>query len=722
MHTDETGRARKSSILIIDDLADNLRLLRRMLASRGHLVHPVTSGVAALRLLESRTPDLVLLDIVMPEMNGFEVCRRIKEDRRLHDIPVIFLSGIEGVSDKVKGFQAGGVDYIVKPFQREEVIARIETHLLLHDLQKRLEQRVEQRTAELAAAYSALHQSEERFRSLYHDTPSTYLMVIPDGVVRLINRFGQTQLGYEASEVIGLPVLQLLPDDDRDKAATQLSQCTASPGQVFYWELRMIRKDGALIWMKATARAVYDQEGAMAVLMVCEDITERRIAEERIHYLAHHDSLTGLPNRVLMKDRLEQSIAQARRADQPVAILFLDLDGFKHINDSLNHHIGDRLLCAVANRLQDCLRKGDSIARVGGDEFVLVLPAPTDSQAAAHVARKILDALDDDFAIAGHKLHISASIGISLFPTDGTDTESMQRAADTAMYYAKARGRGTFQFFTPALNAAAQNRLTVETQLRQALAEGQFELYYQPQVNIETGQVFSAEALLRWRQPGKDPTMCCEFITVAEDSGLILPIGLWALREACLQLRRWHMEGYTDMHIAVNLSARQFYQPRLYDTVMEVLRDTGLPPSALELEITESVFVQQNDENLALLHQLSAAGVQLSLDDFGTGYSSLSYLQRFPFHALKIDRAFVNGIDRNANQTALVAAIIAMAQSLHLRVIAEGVENLEQASFLKNHGCLVAQGYYYGKPVPAAVFSEVLRTKPRGIRQSYGVS
>jgi diguanylate cyclase (GGDEF)-like protein/PAS domain S-box-containing protein len=736
MANEPASGALKGRILIIDDTADNLRLLRTILVERGHMVHPAPSGAAALRFLESALPDLILLDIAMPRMDGYEVCRQIKASQRTREIPVIFISAMEEVQQKLRAFSTGGVDYIVKPFQQAEVIARIETHLLLRDLQKSLAERVEQRTAQLAAANAllqaeiaeresaetALRLSEEQFRALYHDTPSMYLMLNPNGIVKLINRFGLMQLGYTPEEVVGRSVLDLFHISDQAAAAAYLRQCAADAEQLFHWELRKVRKDGTVIWVKETARAVYEPDGSRVLLVVCEDITERKRAEERIHYLAHHDALTGLPNRILMQDRVDQYIAQAQRQKLSVAMLFLDLDGFKHINDSLSHHIGDKLLRAVALRLQECLRKGDSIARLGGDEFVLTLPALTDTQAAAQVAQKVLEALEDDFNINGHKLHISGSIGISVYPSDGKNTESLLRAADTAMYHAKAKGRRNYQFFTPALNAAAQQRLDLQTKLRKALSEGEFELHYQPQVNMENGEIFAAEALLRWRQPGMKASLCSEFIGIAEESGLILPIGLWALREACMQLKHWRAEGHPAMRIAVNFSARQFYQPHFRETVMEVLNDSGLPPEALELEITESVLVQHNEENMELLKQLSETGVQLSLDDFGTGYSSLSYLQRYPIHVLKIDRSFVSGIDRDASQTALVSAIIAMAQSLHLKVIAEGVENAHQADFLRRHGCLRAQGYYYGMPIPGASFSELLRDNARAVRQPFGTA
>jgi len=436
---------------------------------------------------------------------------------------------------------------------------------------------------------------------------------------------------------------------------------------------------------------------------------ERKQAEERISYMAHHDSLTGLPNRVLLQDRLKQAVAQAQRMQKIVAVMFIDLDYFKHINDSLGHQVGDRLLQLVAHRLQLCLRRGDSLARLGGDEFVLVLPAVDEERAAAMVAQKILDELAMPFQVDSHQLHAGCSIGISLYPNDGDDADSLMRAADTAMYHAKEKGRSNYQFFTQSLNAAAQHRLVIANCLRQAIPRGEFSLHYQPQVDIGTGRICSAEALLRWQQPERGSIAPNEFIPIAEETGLILPIGEWVLREACAQLRRWRDAGYLELGIAVNLSARQLMQPGFADLVARILAETGVPPTALELEITESVLMQPSEENLAPLLQLSGMGLQLSVDDFGTGYSSLSYLKRFPIHALKIDQSFVRGIGQQQNDVAIVNAIIAMAQSLHLKVIAEGVETAEQATFLSTHRCLYGQGYFYSRPVPAEAFEALLR-------------
>jgi diguanylate cyclase (GGDEF)-like protein len=454
-------------------------------------------------------------------------------------------------------------------------------------------------------------------------------------------------------------------------------------------------------------------ELANAVAALRTEIGERKMAEEHIRYLAHYDALTGLPNRVLLQDRLSQAIAHGHRKHTQVAVLFIDLDYFKHINDSLGHRMGDRLLKVVSRRLQECLREGDSVARLGGDEFVLCLPFLADSNDAATVAQKVQAALNETFVVDANELHVSASIGISLYPDDGVTVEALMSAADTAMYHAKEKGRRNYQFFTSELNKAVQQRVELEQRLRYALTRGELELHYQPQVDLVSGRIFSAEALLRWIQPGKAPISCGAFISIAEETGLILSIGEWVLKQACKQLKLWHDAGHSSLKMAVNLSPRQFYQPGFQHTIKDIIDESGLSAGSLDLEITEGILLQRNEDNLSALHQLSDMGIQLSVDDFGTGYSSLAYLQRFPVNALKIDQSFVRDINRDHNATALVAAIIAMAHSLDLKVLAEGVETAEQISFLQEHGCLSAQGYYYSKAVSADDFEALLRGQSR---------
>ncbi|HEX7651052.1 MAG TPA: EAL domain-containing protein, partial [Noviherbaspirillum sp.] len=387
-------------------------------------------------------------------------------------------------------------------------------------------------------------------------------------------------------------------------------------------------------------------------------------------------------------------------------------DHFKDVNDTLGHAIGDSFLNEIAERLEGVVWPEDIVARHGGDEFVIVLNGANAPRARA-VAEVLLEKLSEPVLVDGVSLPASASIGITLCPDDGRDAATLMRNADTAMYHAKERGRGNFQFFTQALNRAAQWRLTLGNALRNAIAHHELVVYYQPQVNMADGRIFSAEALLRWHRPGKEAISCNEFITVAEETGLILPIGEWVLREACRQLKEWHELGFDELTIAVNLSPRQFFQPDFLGMVRDVLHQSRLSAGSLDLEITEGMLMQRTEDNVATLKQLSGMGVKLSVDDFGTGYSSLAYLQRFPVDALKIDRSFISGIDQDRNHTALVGAIISMAHSLHLNVLAEGVETPEQIRFLQSHGCRSAQGFYYSEPVPAGEFTTLLRKQQR---------
>lgn len=455
-------------------------------------------------------------------------------------------------------------------------------------------------------------------------------------------------------------------------------------------------------------------ELAGTIVALHAEIAEREQAEARIRYMAHHDALTGLPNRELLQDRLAQAIAYAHRHGTKVALLFIGLDNFKQINDTLGHSVGDRLLQLVAARLQLGVREGDSLARSGGDEYALCLASPIAVAEAARVAQAALDALSEPYDVQGSALHVGASIGISFYPEDGADVSTLMRAADTAMNHVKARGRGGYHFFTQALNQAAQHRVAMEGRLRQALAKGELLLHYQPQVDMASGAIFSCEALLRWRRDGAEPVSCPEFIAIAEETGLILPLGEWLLRQACGQLKQWQQDGYPQLRMAVNVSPRQFYQPHFCDMIVAILAEAGLAANSLELEITESLLLQRSDEVLDILNRLGAMGIALSVDDFGTGYCGLAYLQRFPVHALKIDQSFVQAIGRDRHAAALITAIVSMGNSLDLKVLAEGVETAQQVDFLLSHGCRTAQGFYYSAAVPADAFVTLLSKHNHG--------
>ncbi|MEC5215269.1 diguanylate cyclase (GGDEF)-like protein [Actimicrobium sp. GrIS 1.19] len=582
--------------------------------------------------------------------------------------------------------------------------------------QLRSQSQAEQATAQISAALSA---SEQTMRELVEMLPAAVYVCDAQGRIESFNRSAVELWGRAphrddpAERFCGGYGRYTLGGVFVPRNATPMAEVLRSGVPATNRELVYERPDGSRRTAILNIIARRDSHGVLTGAISClTDITERREAEERIHYMAHYDALTGLPNRILLQDRMNQAITVAQRSGGKVAVLFLDLDNFKHINDSLGHLVGDRLLRMVANRLRQCLRGIDSVARLGGDEFVLTLAAVAGPRDASSVAQKILATLNEPCLIDGNLLHIDGSIGISLYPDDGIDVESLMRAADTAMYHAKRRGRSNYQFFTAALNVAAQQRFDVESRLRQALARHELTLHFQPQIDLHSGRIVSAEALLRWSPDGKPTVSCGSFIAIAEETGLILPIGNWVLRQACHQLRRWHESGFERMQIAVNLSARQFYQPGFLRMVNDALTEAGVSPSALELEITESILMQRSSDNIATLGQLKAMGIKLSVDDFGTGYSSLAYLQRFPLHALKIDQSFVRGIGTDSNDTALVIAIIAMANSLRLQVVAEGVETDEQAAFLREQGCAIGQGFHFGKAVTGDRMLELLRSTP----------
>jgi len=481
-------------------------------------------------------------------------------------------------------------------------------------------------------------------------------------------------------------------------------------GMVHNVEVEVFHRDGTKKWLLVNLRAVRNAEGAVILHEgTVEDITERKVAEGRVQFLAYYDSLTGLPNRALLHDRLINALANARRRGEKVALLFIDLDRFKNINDSLGHSVGDCLLQEVATRLRSLAREQDTVARLGGDEFLVVLNAITDIGDIAVVAERILKAFHCEFVVQGHSFNISCSLGVSVSPEHGEDVETLVKHADAAMYRAKEKGRNNFQFFTPKMTAEVVERLELESNLRQALEGNELFLVYQPQMELSTGNLIGLEALLRWRHPEMGMVAPDRFIRVAENSGLIIPIGEWVLRTACLQAKRWQDDGTTAVPVAVNVSAVQFRQEGFRDVVERVLRETGLAPHYLELELTESVLLTNADVMLSVLRDLRAMGVRLDIDDFGTGYSSLSYLRQFPVSKLKIDRSFVQHVAENPDDAAITGAIISMARSLNLKVIAEGVETEEQMAFLRAHQCDEIQGYYFSKPLEADVLARQLR-------------
>jgi diguanylate cyclase (GGDEF)-like protein len=439
-----------------------------------------------------------------------------------------------------------------------------------------------------------------------------------------------------------------------------------------------------------------------------KEISERKSVEGKLAYLAHHDSLTNLPNRVLLLDRLHQVLTRLPWHKRLAAVLFLDLDHFKHINDTMGHTAGDLLLVAVSERLQTCVRSGDTIARLGGDEFAIILADIARAEDVTKVAQKIVDTMSGRFVLKDHEFFITASIGISLYPNDGSDAETLLKNADTAMYRAKGQGRNNYQIYSTAMNVNVFERLAMENSMRQALERKEFLLHYQPQVDLNTGQIVGFEALMRWQHPDLGLVSPAKFIPIAEETGLIVPMGEWALRTACAQNKVWQDSGLSPVVVSVNMSVRQFQQKNLVGMVSQVLKETRLDAKYLELELTESVLMQKEEPVIAMLSELHSMGIALSIDDFGTGYSSLSYLNRFPINTLKIDQSFASNITRNRNDTVIVTAIITLAHSLRMKAVAEGVETAEQLEFLRSLQCDRMQGYLFSMPLPADEATKLL--------------
>ena len=515
--------------------------------------------------------------------------------------------------------------------------------------------------------------------------------------------------GYEPAEVIGQES-DFLRSSEHDAAFYEKVRSEVRDAGRWQGEILRRRKDGAIYPEWRSISTVRDPaENVTHYVEVFSDISQDKEAQIRLEFMAHHDALTGLPNRILFEDRLQEALNRAHRHRSVAGLLFIDLDRFKDVNDSLGHHMGDQLLREVTARLKACVRETDTVARLGGDEFTLLVEELGEPQHAAQIAEKVLAALAEPLVLGDHQVFISGSIGVSCYPQDGGDAQILLKNADAAMYQAKERGRNNFQFFSAAMNARALDRLVMKNSLRAALERGELLLHYQPIVDLGSGRLNAVEALLRWRHPEQGLVAPLRFIPLAEESGLIVPIGEWVLRTACAQMKAWQDAGIAPRRMAVNLSARQFRQKHLLQHIEEILRATGLEPKYLELEITESMVMEDPGEAVKLLGQLSDLGVTLAIDDFGTGYSSLSYLKRFPVDFLKIDRSFVREVPQNADDVAIARTIIALARGLGLRVIAEGVETERQRNFLEMEGCEEAQGYLLGKPAEAQDVERLLR-------------
>jgi diguanylate cyclase (GGDEF)-like protein/PAS domain S-box-containing protein len=700
-----TKKSIKTVLLVEDNLGD-ARLLREMLNEQGSPDTEVTHVECmseAEKYLAERAVDIILLDLGLPDAQGLEAVRRARA--AAPRAPLVVLTGLDDESLAAQALQEGAQDYLVKG-QIVLSSGQIETRGLLRALRYAIERKIME---------EALFIEKERAQVTLNSIGDAVICTDVSGKITFLNVVAEKMTGWPRREAAGRPMAEVFRILDATSRQTARNPMETAVGQNRTVHLPsncvLIPRDGFEISIEGCVSPINDREGqAAGAVFVSRDVSAARAMALQITHSAEHDFLTGLPNRMLLSDRINQAIALARRSTKQVAVLFLDLDGFKYINDSLGHPIGDKLLQSITKRLLDCVRRSDTVSRQGGDEFVVLLPDVQKPEDAAITAGRLLQAVAEAHSIGQHDLHVTTSIGVSVYPDDGLDAETLVKNADTAMYQAKENGRQSYQFFKPAMNVRAVERQSIEESLRRALERQEFALHYQPKINLRTGAITGAEALLRWTHPTRGSVPPAEFIPVAEACGLILPIGAWVLREACEQARAWVDASLPVTTMAVNVSAMEFRDANFLQGLFAILGETGLDPESLELELTESVLMKRAESTASILHALRERGVQVAVDDFGTGYSSLSYLRKFPVDALKIDQSFVRQISTPGDDTTIVTAVIGMARSLKLRVVAEGVETLKESAFLRAHQCDEAQGYYFSPPVLAQQFANLLRT------------
>ncbi len=569
--------------------------------------------------------------------------------------------------------------------------------------------------SELAARNRELEHSHRHYRDLVENTNSIILRWDTRGIVTFINRYGLDFFGFDEDEILGRSVMEtIVPRTEttgRD-LLDMIEDITRNPQDYVHNENENIKKNGMRVWVAWNNKAVVDENGdTVEILSIGNDITERKLYEQQIHQLAHYDSLTGLPNRILFLHKLETALAEAERHGQTVTLFYLDLDRFKPINDSLGHHNGDLLLQQLAERLNGCIRRDETLARMGGDEFTVILEPEPDveraEQAARHVAGHMLSVMSEPFELNGHRIHVSGSIGIVIHPRDGRDAHELLRNADTAMYQAK-QSRNAFRFYETRMNASSLRRLKLEAELREAITADALDIHFQPTVHLASGRVASLEALIRWPHPRLGEMEPGDFVPAAEESELIINLGNWTLREVMQRGRQWQTGGSLPVILAVNLSMRQFEQTGLVERLRQLFEETGLPPDRLGIEITESTVMQDTHRALDTLHRLHDMGIWLYIDDFGTGYSSLARLRELPIHTVKIDQRFVADILEAPREARIIGAIIAMAHNLGIRVVAEGVEHPAQLEYLLARGCDGVQGNLLSAPVPPDQVPELL--------------
>lgn len=677
-------------ILIVDDNPTNLEVMSEALSDAGYDIAIATSGERAIKQIQRSQPDLILLDIMMPGINGFQACQIIREEIALIDIPIIFMTALADTENKVKGLELGAVDYITKPFQEQEVIARVKTHLRLKLIEKRL------------------RQSEERFESILNSLEEVVWSATLGPLTFLyLNPAVEQIFGYPTQRLKNHPQLwfdAVHPDDQsRLKDAFETLQVDTS----ICLEYRIFNAAGEMRWLKVRAQKILEpeREEGYRIDGILHDISQQKHAETQLIHDAHHDNLTGLLNRNCFIGQTNQQLETLNLLSaEKFAVLFIDLDRFKSINDTLGHHLGDQLLKKVAERIKQSLRPSDVIARIGGDEFTILLKRVSHAADAICVVERIYEELSEAITLDGQLIYTTASTGIVIAAEHYSNAAEMLRDADIAMYQAKKQGKAGWKLFNQSMYDNSLRQLELERDLRLALERQEITLNYQPIVNMATQELLGFEALARWIHPHKGFIPPTDFIPIAEESGLIEALGEQILWKACRQMEEWNKlyPNARSFRMSVNLSLKQFQSAQLMAILDHILAVTGVSGAQLKLEITESVLIANHDSLVTLLYECLEREIALSLDDFGTGYSSLSYLHRFPLNELKIDQSFINRVETDRQAQEIVKTIITLAHTLHMDVVAEGVETQAQLNYLQTLNCNVAQGYFFSRPLPPA--------------------